>query len=446
MVQTLIGKEKFRTGMDLYFARHDGEAATVEQFIQCFADASGRDMTQFMRWYSQAGTPEVTVAGRFDTARKTFILECSQVVPATPGQPSKAPMVIPLSIGLVGKDGRDLALKVADGRPLEGRTIVLTEQTARFEFAGIGERPVLSINRGFSAPINLVTDLGTDDLAFLAAHDSDPFNRWQALQTISMRLLLDNVAATRAGRPLRKDDRLAKALVAVLEDSTLEPAFAALALILPSEGDIAREIGKDIDPDAIFQARTALRVELGERLGVRLAAVYERMTGGDRYSPDAGSAGRRALRNAVLDLLAANGAAAAIARAAEQYRNADNMTDRMAALATLSLHDVPQRENALADFYNRYCGRCTGGRQVVLTASDDPASGHAQPRPHPHHPPCFLACQSQPGSLAHRSLRARQYHAVQPPRWGRLRIHRGHRACSRPEKSAGFGTSRNRVP
>jgi aminopeptidase N len=356
MVQTLIGKEKFRAGMDLYFARHDGEAATVEQFIQCFADASGRNMTQFMRWYSQAGTPEVTVAGRFDTARKTFILECSQVVPATPGQPSKAPMVIPLSIGLVGKDGRDLVLKAADGRPLEGQTIVLAERTARFEFADVGERPVLSINRGFSAPINLVTDLGTDDLAFLAAHDSDPFNRWQALQTISMRLLLDNVAAIRAGAPPRQDDRLAKALVAVLEDSTLEPAFAALALILPSEGDIAREIGKDIDPDAIFQARTALRVELGERLGVPLTAVYERMTGGGHYTSDAGSAGRRALRNAVLDLLAANGAPAAIARAAGQYRSADNMTDRMAALATLSLYDVPQRENALADFYNRFAG------------------------------------------------------------------------------------------
>src|SRR6187455_431157 len=154
MVQTLVGKEKFRAGMDLYFARHDGEAATVEQFIQCFADASGRDMTLFMRWYSQAGTPEVTVDGRFDTARKTFILECSQVVPATPGQTSKAPMVIPLSIGLVGKDGRDLVLKASDDRPLEGQTIVLAERTARFEFADVGERPVLSINRSFSAPIN----------------------------------------------------------------------------------------------------------------------------------------------------------------------------------------------------------------------------------------------------------------------------------------------------
>jgi len=355
MVQTLIGKEKFRAGMDLYFARHDGEAATVEQFIQCFADASGRDMTQFMRWYSQAGTPKVTVSGRFDPARKTFILECAQAIPATPGQPSKAPMVIPLSIGLVGKDGRDLTLKAADGRSLEGETIVLTEQTTRFEFAGIGQTPVLSINRGFSAPINLQTDLDTDDLAFLAARDSDAFNRWQALQTISMRLLLDNVATTRAGQPVRKDDRLVQAFATTL-DSGLEPAFVALALILPSEGDIAREIGKDIDPDAIFQARTALRVELGHRLGASLAAVYERMAEAGRYSPDARSAGRRALRNAVLDLLAANATPAAIARADRQYRSADNMTDRMAALATLSLHDVPERKNALADFYSRYAG------------------------------------------------------------------------------------------
>ncbi|HET7804665.1 MAG TPA: aminopeptidase N [Pseudolabrys sp.] len=356
MVQTLIGKEKFRAGMDLYFARHDGEAATVEQFIQCFADAAGRDMTQFMRWYSQAGTPEVTVSGRFDAARKAFILQCAQAIPATPGQPSKEPMVIPLSIGLVGKDGRDLALKAVNGRSVEGRTIILADQAAKFEFAGVGEQPVLSINRGFSAPINLKTDLDTDDLGFLAARDSDAFNRWQALQTISMRLLLDNVAAIRTGRPLHKDDRLVQAFTATLEDSTLEPAFVALALILPSEGDIAREIGKDIDPDAIFQARTALRVELGGRLGVSLAAAYERMTGGGRYSPDAGSAGRRALRNAALDLLAANATPAAIARADRQYRNADNMTDRMAALATLSLHDVPERENALADFYSYYAG------------------------------------------------------------------------------------------
>ena len=354
MVQTLIGKEKFRTGMDLYFARHDGEAATVEQFIQCFADASGRDMAQFMRWYGQAGTPDVTVSGRFDEARKVFVLDCRQAIPATPNQPSKEPTVIPLSLGLIGKNGRDLPL-VLDGKPFDG-AIVLTGHAAKFEFAGIGERPVLSINRGFSAPINLHTDLGTDDLAFLAAHDSDAFNRWQALQTISTRLLLDNVAAIRAARTQRIDDKLLRAFAAALEDSTLEPAFVALVLTLPSEGDIAREIGKDIDPDAVFQARTALRVEISRHLGAALATAYERMTVGGGYSPDAKSAGRRALRNAALDLLAANAEPAAVVRAAQQYRNADNMTDRMAALATLSLHDVPERRVSLAEFYDCYAG------------------------------------------------------------------------------------------
>jgi aminopeptidase N len=311
-------------------------------------------MTQFMRWYSQAGTPEVTVGGRFDEARKSFVLECRQVIPATPNQPSKEPMVIPLSLGLVGKHGRDLPLML-DGKPLNS-PIVLTGQAAKFELADIAERPVLSINRGFSAPINLHTDLATDDLAFLAAHDSDAFNRWQALQTISMRLLLDNVAAIRAGRAQRNDDKLLRAFAAALEDTTLELAFIALALTLPSEGDIAREIGKDIDPDAIFQARTALRAEISQRLGPALSTVYERMAVDGGYSPDAKSAGRRALRNVALDLLAANAEPAAIARAARQYRNADNMTDRMSALATLSLHDVPERKHGLAEFYDRYAG------------------------------------------------------------------------------------------
>ncbi len=353
MVQTLIGRENFRAGMDLYFARHDGEAATVEQFIQCFADASTGDMTQFMRWYSQAGTPEVTVAGRFDGTRRTYTLDCKQRVPPTPGQPNKDPMVIPLSLGLVGKDGGDIPLTLSDGAPVSHH-IVLREPFARFEFSGVTERPVLSINRGFSAPIRLVTDLDAGDLGFLAAHDRDPFNRWQALQTISTRLLIDNVAALRAGRPIRNDDKLTRALATILDDATLEPAFVALALMLPGEGDIAREIGQDIDPDAIFRARAALKAEIGERLGPALIAAYDRMTVPGPYSPDAQSAGRRALRNVALDLLAARAEATAIARAARQYKAADNMTDRMAALATLSLHDGLEREDALADLYARY--------------------------------------------------------------------------------------------
>ncbi len=319
MVQTLIGREQFRAGMDLYFARHDGEAATVEQFIQCFAERSGRDMTQFMRWYSQAGTPEVTVATHFDAARKTFALTCKQSVPPTPGQPSKLPMVIPLALGLVGKDGRDLPLTASNSGPIDRGVLVLDKPEQVFEFAGIAEAPVASINRGFSAPIKLVTDLDGDDLAFLAAHDSDPFNRWQALQTISMRLLIDNVAGLRAGKVPRSDERLLVALAAILEDASLAPAFMALALIPPGEGDIAREIGHDIDPDAIFQARKALRADIGARLGPALSTLYERMTVPGGYSPDATSAGRRALRNVALDLMAATGAPEAIARAARQY-------------------------------------------------------------------------------------------------------------------------------
>ena len=354
MVQTLIGHENFRAGMDLYFTRHDGEAATVEQFIQCFADASRRNLTQFMRWYSQAGTPEVTTRGHYDATRRTYTLNCKQTVPPTPGQPTKQPMVVPLSLGLVGKDGRDLPLKVSAGEPISDAVVILDGAATTFEFANVDERPVLSINRGFSAPIKLVNGLSADDLAFLAAHDSDPFNRWQAVQTISMRLLVDNVAALRSGRVTRVDDQLIEALARIVADPALEPAFIALTLIPPGEGDIAREIGRDIDPDLIFRARSVFRSTAGERLRASLTTVYDQMHVAGGYSPDTASAGRRALRNVAADLLAATGQPADIARASRQYGTADNMTDRMAALATLCLHDTPERQQALDNFYMRY--------------------------------------------------------------------------------------------
>jgi aminopeptidase N len=354
MVRTLIGKEKFRAGMDLYFARHDGHAATVEQFIQCFADASGRDMTQFMLWYSQAGTPEVAVTGRFDPASKVYKIECKQSLAPTPKQPTKEPMVIPLAFGLVGKDGRDLPLVFSNGGKIERGVLELTQRSHTYEFSGVEERPVLSINRSFSAPIKLVSDLDADDLDFLAAHDADAFNRWQALQTSAMRLLVGNVAAIRAGTAQRTDEKLIAALAAVLDDQALEPAFVALALAPPGEGDIAREIGRDIDPDAIFKARLALRATIGERLGPGLTAIHDRMAGSGPYSPDASSAGQRSLRNAALDLLAATRTSDGIGRASRQYEACDNMTDRMAALMTLSLHGDAERERAFADFYKRY--------------------------------------------------------------------------------------------
>jgi aminopeptidase N len=354
MLKALLGPENFRKGMDLYFTRHDGEAATIEQFVQCFADVSGADLTQFMLWYSQAGTPEVVATGSYDARAKAYRLDVAQTVPATPGQPSKEPMVVPLAIGLVGRDGRDLPLKLADGRTIERGVLTLTQSADTFVFADIGEPPVASLNRGFSAPIKLTANLCADDLQFLAAHDADPFNRWQAVQTLATRLLVDNTAALRANGAARQDPGLLGALGAILADGALEPAFVALALTLPGEADIAREIGRDVDPDAVFTARSALRAVVGEHLAGPLFDRYRRPSESGPYRPDAACAGRRMLRNTCLDLLAATRRADAISLAARQYRAADNMTDRMAALSTLSLCDVPERAAALDDFYARY--------------------------------------------------------------------------------------------
>jgi aminopeptidase N len=354
MLKTLLGPENFRKGMDLYFARHDGEAATVEQFVQCFADASGTALGQFMRWYSQAGTPEVVAAGRYDPRTKTYRLEVHQNVPPTPGQPDKEPMVIPLALGLVGRDGRDLPLVLADGRLLERGVLTVSKPSETFEFADIGAAPVPSLNRGFSAPIKLVANLTADDLRFLAARDSDPFNRWQAVQTLATRLLVDNVAALRTGGVARKDDGLLEALAAIVADGSLDPDFVALVLTPPGEADIAREIGRDVDPDAIFAARAALRAAIGEHLAGALFDHYRRLSETGPYRPDPASAARRTLRNTSLDLLVATRRPDAISLAARQYQVADNMTDRMAALATLSLRDVPERAAALEDFYARY--------------------------------------------------------------------------------------------
>jgi aminopeptidase N len=354
MIRTLLGPITFRKGMDLYFTRHDGQAATVEQFVQCFADVSHRDFfPQFMRWYSQAGTPDVKVAPHYDATAKTYRLDITQAIPPTPGQPKKEPMVIPLVLGLVGGNGGDLPLAL-NGEPVNRAVLELTQPMQSFLFTDVTERPVPSLNRGFSAPIKLALPLAPDELRFLAAHDCDPFNRWQAVQTLAMTLLKTNVAAIRAGGAAREDDGLMAALGAILNDAKLEPAFIALNLSPPSEADIARELGSDVDPDAVFAARRRLRAAIGARHRAALADTHQRMITPGPYRPDAQSAGRRALKNICLDFLAIAEADEAIARAFTQYQAADNMTDRMAALETLAQHDRPERAAALEDFYKRY--------------------------------------------------------------------------------------------
>jgi aminopeptidase N len=302
MLSVLLGPEKFRAGMDLYFERHDGEAATIEQFVQCFADASGVNLTQFMRWYSQAGTPEVVATGSYDAAQRSYRLDVTQTVPATPGQPVKEPMVIPLVVGLVGDDGQDVPLTLSDGRQVARGVVALTKSSESFVFTDVAQRVVPSLNRGFSAPIQLTANLSSDDLQFLAARDPDSFNRWQAIQTLATRLLV--ARATSSAIDGRDEAGLIEALGATLADPALENALIAQAITLPSEADIAREIGRDVDPDAIHAARRALRTAIGRRLGEPLAKTYERLSDSSPYQPDAAGAGRRALRNACLDLMA----------------------------------------------------------------------------------------------------------------------------------------------
>jgi aminopeptidase N len=229
----------------------------------------------------------------------------------------------------------------------------LRQAAQSFLFTEIGDCPVLSLNRGFSAPIKLLANLTGDNLRFLAARDLDPFNRWQALQTLLIRLLVENVAVIRTGGAAREDASIMEALAAVLSDGKLEPAFVAYMLNIPSEAEIAREIGRDVDPEAVFAARSAMREAAGNRLESHLFDHYRRLSEAGPYRWDGQSAGRRALRNACLDLLLATGKRDAISLAVRQY-HADNMTDRMAALSSLALHDVSERATALEDFAKRY--------------------------------------------------------------------------------------------
>jgi aminopeptidase N len=261
-------------------------------------------------------------------------------------------MVVPLAIGLVGREGGDQPLTLADGRSPERGVLVFDQPKQIFVFSGVATEPVPSINRGFSAPIKLTANISAQDLQFLAASDPDPFNRWQALQTLSTRILVARATSATGG----SYDGLIAALAATLADPALEHALTAQALTLPGEADIAREIGRDVDPDAVYAARRDVRAAVGRELGAALASTYERLTDPAPYRPDAPSAGRRALRNACLDLMVATGNAEADARAVHQYESADNMTDRLAALSALTLNNRPERAAALDEFYRRYAG------------------------------------------------------------------------------------------
>jgi aminopeptidase N len=356
MLQTLLGRDGFRKGMDLYFERHDGQAATVEDFVACFEDASSRDLKQFMSWYSQAGTPELVCQLKYDAKAKTADLTVNQVLPPTPGQPKKKPLHIPLKLGLLGGNGQDLDLVLASGEPVEDGIIEVRKRTERFRFQNVPSRPVASLARGFSAPVNLLVERTEAELQFLMANDGDLFNRWQAAQDYAVRVLLQAMEQVRSGGRPAQAKAFIDALSVTIGDEGLEPGYRAQMLYLPSESDLARIVGKNVDPLAIHKARNALRKAIGTRLHERLADTYKRMEVKGPYSPAPEPAGRRALRNVALGYLTFRGRPDDIALAEAHFKQSRNLTDETAALAVLSELSGPARTRAFEQFYERWKG------------------------------------------------------------------------------------------
>jgi len=341
MIATLLGAEGFKTGMDLYFERHDGDAATVEDFVKCFEDASGRDLSQFSRWYHQAGTPLVTVSTAYDA--DTFTLTLEQTIPATPGQTTKEPMHIPLSFALILDNGSTAEPASVSGGEVTGDVLHLTERSQTFTFSGISSRPVLSLNRSFSAPINLSFAQSTEDLIHIARHDTDLFSRWQALTDLALPNLIQAARDAREGKTITVDQAFVAALLEAAADTRLEPAFRAQALALPSEADIARELGGNNDPEAIHAGRQAVLALIAQAGRETFLSLTNEMRVEGAFTPDAESAGKRSLRNSALGYLAF--AENTPARAAEAFAKADNMTDLAQAL-TLLAHRFPESKEA----------------------------------------------------------------------------------------------------
>jgi aminopeptidase N len=337
MMAAILGPKGFRAGTDLYFDRYDGTAATCEDFVTSMEEGGNVDLTQFRLWYTQAGTPRVSASLSQDGDRAT--LRLAQQVPATPGQPVKSPMVLPLRVKLFGAES---------GTALADERLVLFDDTLdTIEFEGLAERAVLSINRGFSAPVVVETDRTAADLAFLSAHDDDPFARYEAMQ----QLMLDTLVASVEGRA--DHESVIAAVANTLANTDLDLAFVAEAVLLPSESFIGDQM-KIVDPEAIFRAREALRRDLGTRLETQWRQAYARGEG-QPYAYTSEDKGLRRLRTVALGYIAASGADDAPDLAFAQFDSADNMTDRMGALTTLVSSESEIRTTALDIFYSQYC-------------------------------------------------------------------------------------------
>ena len=352
MIHTITGARAFRRGMDVYFQRHDGQAVTCDEFVDAMAEGSGYDFAQFKRWYDQAGTPRVEVKGDYDAASKRYTLTVRQRTPPTPGQPEKRPLDIPLAVGLIAPDGAEIPLQLAGEPTPKGtdRVLSVKQPEERFVFTNVPAPPVPSLLRRFSAPVILKFDYSEAELTHLMAHDADAFNRWEAGQRLATGILLRGIEAHRAGKAVDLPPAFVDAFARVLRDGPKDPAFAAEALGLPSETYLAEQM-EVVDPDAIHAVRTELRRELARALRAELAGTYRSLKISGPYSPDAQSAGKRSFRNLALSYLMELESTDAYALCAEQFAAADNMTDRMAALAAIANSQAPARDPALERFY-----------------------------------------------------------------------------------------------
>ncbi len=354
MLQTMLGREGFKKGLDLYFKRHDGQAVTVEDFVSAMADANGADLSSFMLWYNQAGTPQVEARFTYSAANEEARISLAQSYPApAPDGEKRKPVPIPVKLGLVAPDGKDIKLKTAEG-PVRDGLLMLRKSKETFTFEGVKSRPVPSLFRDFSAPVILRSNLADRELLHLMRHDGDLFNRWEAAQTFALRHLVALARASQAGEPVKSNSRFIAALGEVVGDASLDAAYRATFLGLPAESDIAREIAADVDPEAVHHARETLRAAIGRGLRKVLDAVYDASAPGEPYTPDALNAGRRALRNAALDLMAAGGSRSAMAKIKAQAKSGSNMTDVLSALAVLTHSEDASREAALQRFLKRW--------------------------------------------------------------------------------------------
>ena len=360
MLHTLLGDEGFRKGTDLYFDRNDGKAVTTDDFVAALEEANGRDFTQFKRWYTQAGTPRLRVTGDYDAAAKEYTLTFKQSCPATPGQAEKLPMVIPVALGLLDASGNDLPLDTespafsSQASDADSTTTVLaiSEAEQRVTFTGIDAAPVASLLRHFSAPVILEAPQTDDELAFLAARDNDPYNRWAAGQELCMNRLLALVRAAGGGLALTMDPLWLRTFESVVADEQRDPALRAEMLRLPDETVITEQL-EDADPDAVHRAREFARQSMGAALRDALLTTYVELAADEAYAPTAAQIAKRSLRNACLSLLSTQDDDQVTTLIREQFASATNMTDRLSALRSL-VHSGRDANDALSLFYDEF--------------------------------------------------------------------------------------------